>query len=247
MTASRTTTRRAPAGTRFAARTRRRRRPGLRAALLVVLAVAVVGGAGWLVGWSEFTRVETARVDGADGPLADAVLAAASVPIGEQLIRVDTAVVSARVGQLPEVESASVERSWPRTIVVEVRPRTAAAAIGAGGTWWLVDESGVLFGRGTVQPADLPVLDAPVTDAAKATRAVGVAVLTDLPAELHELVAAVSARSEADVQLTLTSGATVLWGDATQADRKAEVLLAMLGQTASTYDVSAPNHPAIRP
>ena len=115
---------------------------------------------------------------GADGPLADQVRAAAAAPVGVQLVRVDTPALAKRVGELPEISSVSVERSWPQTIVVTVTPRTAAAAIDADGTWWLVDESGVLFGRSNAQPADLPVLDAPVADGAEAIRAAGVAVLT---------------------------------------------------------------------
>jgi cell division protein FtsQ len=91
------------------------------------------------------------------------------------------------------------------------------------------------------------VLDAPVADGAEATRAAGVAVLTSLPAALNELVATVSAQSEADVRLGLTSGATVLWGDATMGDRKTDVLLALLREGATTYDVSAPERPAITP
>lgn len=249
MTGSRTSASRpAPATVPFAERrTRRRRLRGILYGLAAVLAVAAFGGAAWLVGWSDATKLETVRVEGADGPLADQVRAAAAAPVGDQLVRVDTPALAKRVGELPEISSVSVERSWPQTIVVTVTPRTAAAAIDADGTWWLVDESGVLFGRSNAQPADLPVLDAPVADGAEATRAAGVAVLTSLPAALNELVATFSAQSEADVRLGLTSGATVLWGDATMGDRKAEVLLALLREGATTYDVSAPERPAITP
>jgi cell division protein FtsQ len=249
MTGSRTSARRpAPATVLFAERrTRRRRLRGILHGLAAVLAVAAVGGAVWLVGWSDATKLETIRVEGADGPLVDQVLAAAAAPVGSPLLRVDTTALAKRVGELPEISSVSVERSWPQTIVVTVTPRTAGAAIDADGTWWLVDESGVLFGRSNAQPADLPVLDAPVADGDEATRAAGVAVLSSLPAALNELVATVSAQSEADVRLGLTSGATVLWGDASMGDRKADVLLALLREGATTYDVSAPERPAITP
>jgi cell division protein FtsQ len=248
MTGSRTAQRRAaPAAARFAERTRRRRLRGILYGLATLLAVAAIGAAVWLVGWSDVTKVKSVRVEGADGALADQVLAAAATPVGSQLVRVDTTGLTERVAELPEISAVSVERSWPQTVVVAVTPRAAAAAIGEGETWWLVDDTGVLFGRTEVQPGDLPVLDAPVTDAAQATRAVGVAVLKGLPVNLRELVATLSARSEADVQLGLTSGATVLWGDSSEGDRKAQVLLALLGQQAAIYDVSAPERPALRP
>ena len=249
MTGSRTSARRpAPSAVRFPEqRTRRRRLRGIIYGLAAVLAVAAVGGAVWLLGWSDVTKLETVRVEGTDSPLADQVLSVAAAQVGSQLIRVDTTALGKRVAELPEISAVSVERSWPRTLVVAVTPRVAAATIGDGDTWWLVDETGALFGRTNAQPSDLPVLDAPVTDAAEATRAVGVAVLTDLPVDLRQLVATVSARSEADVQLGLVSGATVLWGDSAKGDRKAEVLLALLGEEATTYDVSAPERPALTP
>ncbi len=249
MTGSRTSVGRpAPAAVRFAERrTRRRRLRSILYGLAAVLAVAAVGGAVWLVGWSDTTKLQTVRVEGADGPLADQVLAAAAAPLGSQLIRIDTTALAERVAELPEISAVSVERSWPQTIVVVATPRVATAAIGEGDTWWLVDETGILFGRTDAQPSNLPVLDSPVTDAAEATRAVGVAVLTGLPVDLRQLVATVSARSEADVQLGLVSGATVLWGDSTEGDRKAEVLLALLAEEATTYDVSAPERPALTP
>ena len=87
----------------------------------------------------------------------------------------------------------------------------------------------------------------PVDADAEATRAAGAAVLDGLPSTVRELVGAVSAESEADVRLELVDGATVRWGGRELADRKAEVLLTLLDQEGSTYDVSAPQRPAVIP
>jgi cell division protein FtsQ len=215
--------------------------------LAVLVAVAAVAGAVWLVGWSNVTALETVRVAGADGELAGRIVQVAEAPLGEPLVRVDTDAMAARVRDLPELASVSVARSWPRTVVVSVTPRVPSATIADGDTWWLVDTAGVLFGETSEQPTDLPVLEAPVDADAGATRAVGVAVLRGLPAGVRELVGAVSAESEADVRIELLDGATVRWGGPEHSDRKAEVLLALLDQQASVYDVSAPERPAIIP
>jgi cell division protein FtsQ len=217
------------------------------AVVAVLMGMAAVAGAVWLVGWSKVMALETVRVEGADGGLAGLVERVADAPLGDPLVRVDTDAIAARVRDLPELASVSVVRSWPRTVVISVTPRVAAAAITDADTWWLVDSSGALFGETSEQPADLPVLDAPVDGAASATRAAGVAVLDGLPAGLRDLVGSVSAESEADVRLELVDGATVRWGRPEHADRKAEVLLALLDQEASIYDVSAPARPAIIP
>jgi cell division protein FtsQ len=213
----------------------------------MALAAGAVGAAVWLVAWSDLTALDELRVDGVDGDLVDTVSATADPPFGTPLIRIDTGAIEEAVAELPDVAEVSVHRSWPAAITVTVTPRVAAAAIAAGESWWLVDDTGVLFGEGAEQPDGLPELDAPVDAEAGPARAAGVAVLTGLPAELHDLVVAVAAPTEASVELTLDSGATVLWGTADQLERKAAVLLALLPEEGSHYDVSAPGNPAVRP
>lgn len=214
--------------------------------LLLLLAAGAVGGAVWLVGWSDVTALDEVRVDGVDGDLADTVSATADPPYGTPLIRVDAEAMEEAVAELPDIAEVSVHRSWPAAITVAVTPRTPAAALEAGQSWWLIDAEGVLFGEQPEQPDELPVLNAPVDAEAAPARSAGVAVLSGLPAQLRDLVVTVTAPTEASVELTLSDGATVLWGTADQIDRKAEVLLALLPEDADHYDVSAPTNPAVR-
>lgn len=253
MSGSRATTSRRPVSTpdRFTGRSRHRRFRGIRSAFAAFLAAAATGTAVWLLGWSDVTMLESVRLEGADGTLADRIDAIAEAPVGEQLIWVDIDAIAARVGELPDVASVSVHRSWPRTLVVSVRKRVAAAAIRDGGSWWLVDRAGVQFGRADDRPPDLPVLDAPAGADEGATRAAGVAVLTGQPGQLRAQVETVSANSEADVRIKLGTGATVLWGGPRDGAEKADVLLALLNapetKDAARYDVSVPARPAVTP
>lgn len=233
-------------GDRFAARSRRRIARRLLNGLAAVLAAGLIGTTVWLVGWSDATALDEVRVIGVDDEAADRVVETAAAPLGRPLVRVDTEAIELAVGELPEVADVSVSRSWPTAVTIAVTPRVAAAAIADGSSWWLVDSSGVLFGESSDQPAELPVLEATTDADAAQTRAAGVAVLTGLPNDLHDLVAAVSAPTEASVELTLDDGATVLWGTADEMARKAEVLLALLPEEAAHYDVSAPANPAVR-
>lgn len=238
-----------PAGgaQRFAARSRRRIWRRLRVAVVMLAVVGVIGGVAWSIGWSGVTALDEVRVDGASGELSDSVMAAADAPLGTPLIRVDVAAMEASVRDLPELADVSVARSWPRSVVITVTPRTPAAAVTDGSSWWLVDHDGVLFGEAANRPDDVPVLDTPTEPEAVAARSAGVAVLTGLPRQLRKIVTAVSAESEASIELTLEDGATVVWGTPDEMARKADVLLALLDEDASTYDVSAPMNPAIRP
>jgi cell division protein FtsQ len=209
-----------------------------------------MGWLAWLFGWSDLTALESVRVSGADGLVAEAVLDAADPPLGVQLIRVDTDAVADRVRTVADVEAASVHRSWLRSLTIEVTERVPAAALDDDGAWWQIDESGVLFGESATPPADLPVLVAPAdaSESAMAARAAGVAVLAGLPDDLLELVETVSAPTEASVELTLADGVTVRWGTADDSEHKADVLVALLAaEEGSGYDVSAPDSPAVRP
>ena len=78
------------------------------------------------------------------------------------------------------------------------------------------------------------------------------AVLGSLPEDLREQVRAASGSSIDSIELELSSGKMVMWGNSEQAEKKAQVLKALLGldkaQAAqiSEYDVSAPDFPVTR-
>ncbi|WP_116948419.1 cell division protein FtsQ/DivIB [Jiangella endophytica] len=243
---------RSPSAQLFAARARRQRLRRLLGVLLALLGVAVVSGLVWLVGWSSVLSVKSVSVEGVPSSLSDEVLSLAEAPVGTPLARVDTDAVAERVAELPEAASVEVRRSWPSTLTIDVTPRVPVAAVSVDGSWWSVDETGALFGAADSRPDGLPVLSAPGDDSASdvddAVRAAGVTVLTGLPDSLYDLVDTVEARSEADIRLELSDGALVRWGTADDIDRKAEVLLALIDsqeEPPSSYDVSAPEHPAV--
>lgn len=245
---------RSPSAQLFAARARRQRLRRLFGVLLALLVLAVVSGLVWLVGWSSVLSVKSVSVEGVPSSLTDEVLSLAEAPMGTPLARVDTDAIADRVADLPEAASVDVRRSWPTTLTIDVTPREPVAAVSADGSWWSVDDTGALFGASDSRPDGLPVLTAAGDDSSSdvddAVRAAGVTVLTGLPASLYELVDTVEARSEADVRLGLTDGAEVRWGTADDIDRKAEVLLALIDaqeEPPSSYDVSAPEHPAVNP
>lgn len=245
---------RSPSAQLFAARARRQRLRRLFGVLLALLVLAVVSGLVWLVGWSSVLSVKSVSVEGVPSSLTDEVLSLAEAPVGTPLARVDTDAIADRVADLPEAASVDVRRSWPTTLTIDVTPREAVAAVSADGSWWSVDDTGALFGASDSRPDGMPVLTAAGDDSSSdvddAVRAAGVTVLTGLPASLYELVDTVEARSEADVRLGLADGAEVRWGTADDIDRKAEVLLALIAaqeEPPSSYDVSAPEHPAVGP
>ncbi|WP_249523708.1 cell division protein FtsQ/DivIB [Modestobacter marinus] len=243
--------------TSLRARRGRARRAASRRRRSVVLGVGsalVVALVAWVLLASPLLAVRTVRVDGAVA-LSDAqVVSVAGIEEGTPLVRVDTEAATARVAQLPQVDSVEVTRGWPGTVVVTLAERVPVAVVDQGGTRGLVDAQGVVFDTITgeapdgVVPLDVPE---PGPDDAATTAALGA--LTALPDAVRRQVTGVSARTADDVTLTLTDGRSVRWGSAARTDRKAEVLGALLDQIeegtldpADTLDLSTPDAVVLR-
>jgi cell division protein FtsQ len=189
--------------------------------------------------WSLFSSVlavRQVRVVGVTGPQSSAVLAAASVPLGLPLARVDADAARAGVLALPWVSSAEIRRGWPNEVVIAVAYRTPIAVDAVSGR--AVDAEGVVFDAAGPLAATLPRVRA--ADVGLTT---AMAVLATLPADLAPRVKSLTASTRDDVDLLLRSGAKVHWGSADQPELKARVLSALLRQRKDVYDVTAPELP----
>jgi cell division protein FtsQ len=71
-------------------------------------------------------------------------------------------------------------------------------------------------------------------------------VLSALTPELREQLLAVSVDAPARIRLELRHDRTVIWGDDTASETKAQVSTVLLGRKGDTIDVSAPDVVTIR-
>lgn len=224
----------------------RRRRPWRRLVALLLVAV-VVGVPAWALGWSDLLAVRDVQVVGVTGPEETEVRALVEIPDGTPLVRVDTAAVEARIRTRVTVAEVSVSRAWPRTLKVEVVPRTPAIVVkDPRGRLEVVDAGGVAFGSISRAPAGVPVVTATgekgmTQDALRAA----LALLDALPRDLARKVSAVTVSSANLVSFTL-SGRTVVWGGAEEPARKIAILRALMRTPAKVVDVSAPDTPVTR-
>ena len=209
------------------------RRLGVIAALLVVAVAAV-----WVVEFSRLLAVDHITVRGTTNLAPGDIIAAAAVPLGTPLARVDDQAVADRIRALPRVGSVEVRRGFPHELVLVVDDRVPVAVIRTDRGWVTIDAAGAEIG-GVRKPGSRPVV-ASTTDVGRQT---ALATLLTLPAPLKTQVARVSASTVDDVTLVLRSGATVRWGDTSRTERKAAVLAALMTRRASIYDVSAPDVP----
>jgi cell division protein FtsQ len=213
--------------------------------VVLVLLLALVGAAGWVVLESTLLSVRSVRVAGASRVTPAEVLAVADVAPATPLARVDTEAVARRVGALVEVRHVSVSRQWPRSVRIVVEERMPAAVQRSGSSYLLVDPTGVAFDRVAKRPLGLPLVTAPTAAGEPAFRA-ALAVLTAVPASVRRQLLEVRAASPEQVTLRLTRGRTVVWGSPERGARKAAVLTALMSRRASVYDVSAPDAPTTR-
>ena len=224
---------------RFTPEPSRRRSRHVAVAVLGLCAVAL---AAWAIGWSSALSVTEVRVLGTNTVSSDQIRQAAGIALGTPLARVDSAGVTARVEQIPAVDTVEVRLGWPHVLVLAVTERIPVAVIASGSALAVVDVAGVPFRSATIRPPSLPLLSASSDSAMHAA----LVVIAGLPTDIGSQVSAVSARTPDDVVLTLASPVTVRWGGVNAADRKAAVLRALLPQRAKTYDVSAPELPTTR-
>jgi len=224
-----------------------------RAAFFALAILGIVAGVGWALVGSRFLVVRSIQVTGTHlVPRAD-VLAAAAVPQGLPLIRVNTAAVAHRIERIRQIESARVSRAWPDALTISVRERTPVLAVPSGRGYQLIDRFGVPVLQAATRPKRMPRLTLQPGPAGSAGAVVAIAslrdspavyaaaaVLRELPARLAARVTTVAAPSASDVTLTLADGVTIVWGGPDRPVAKAKELTVLMHTHARSYDVSAP-------
>lgn len=230
-----------------------RRRPW-KAAGVLALVLALIGGLVFLVGYSRAFVVEDVVVEGTDGELAGAVVDAAAIPAGRPLARVDAGGVEERVLADLRVEELAVKRSWPDAITLQVTPREAAIVVHQGREGpQVADAKGVVFDSVDSAPKELPEVRIP-DDGVEPEHLAGVLeLLAALPEDLRGDVSQMRLLADGVVQFKLGT-MTVKWGATTQPDLKSRVLAALLQQESIdpteevqpiTVDLHAPETPVV--
>jgi cell division protein FtsQ len=230
------------------------RRPSWRAAFFALAGVAIIAGAGWALLGDRVFVVRSITVTGTHLVSPAQVIAAADVPLGTPLMRVDPGAVTRRVETIRQVASATVSEDWPDHVTIAVTERVPVLAVRmAGGGYDLLDPSGVIVRLATTKPRGLPVFVTTLPGSALQGDpgvAAAAAVLTELTPALARTVTTVSvaqALSEAgpaaaaeQVTLSMDGGRTVVWGNPGNGTAKDREIQILLRGTVNYLDVSAP-------
>jgi cell division protein FtsQ len=198
-------------------------------------------------------NVDHIRVQGADTALrADVVAAvtAAGAGPGTPMLDVDLTAVTAAVEAVPTVAAADVERAWPGTLTVQVRPRVPVATIGGA----LVAEDGIVVAVGA-PPGAAPLagidgVEVPTTAGAHVDAPELLTVAAALPEEVRAAVAGVRAGAvDGEVELRLAGGGAARLGPTTGLGAKLVAVATVLEQVdltcLATIDVRVPSAPTV--
>ncbi|WP_036518611.1 cell division protein FtsQ/DivIB [Nocardioides sp. J54] len=229
----------------FARRQRARRWLTWRYVLAASLAVLLVGLGVYALYFSSWLRTEGVELVGNDLVSDAKVLAAAEVPTGGPLVRVDLEAIEKRVKALAAVKEVDVSRQWPHDVRIEVTERTPVALLDLGDRVVALDAEGTSFPAPPRARDGLPRVRVGSGADQNALRE-GAAVVAALDGDVSSMVSYVEVRTVDEILLHLRDDRLVKWGSAEQSEDKAAVLLQLLERQASTYDVSVPGAPTTK-
>jgi cell division protein FtsQ len=223
---------------------------GLARRVLLALAAAAALAAGYLL-WlrdSSLVAVERVEIEGLTTSAAEIGGALEREAREMTTLHIDADALEAAVARYPTVKSLSVDRDFPHGLTITVEERTPVAAVDDEGEPLAVDGSGRLLPG--VAAADLPAIEAEAPGSARlegAARAQAT-VLGAAPGPLRPLIEEAQA-TDVGVEVTLSSGIELWFGDPDQAAAKWRAAAAVLADPALdalTYiDLRVPERPAV--
>lgn len=208
--------------------------------LIALLAVAVLAGATYVLGYSTLFTVSSVEIMGSNKPITTGITK------GEKLARVEPRAISAKIEMLDWVESADVSRNWINgKVVISLTPRTPIAIYKNQ----VIDSSGSSFvPQGEPPQGLIEIHAASIEDAVKA-----VAFFTELPEELNSTLTVVKVRATGALVLLLENNGKkveVRWGIDSDNELKTKVYKALIALPENAdikrVDVSAPHAPIVK-
>ena len=188
----------------------------------------------WFIA-KEVKVLGVARLDQAD------VVEQAKVTLNGPLISVPLASIQSRLTKFPEVDTVTVERGWPHTVLITIRERVPVAYQQTASGVTLIDKLGRASGLAKKVPDGMVLIEGSAnTPAMKAAVDVLAAVPTDWKVDF------ITASTQDSVTVHLKDNSTIVFGSGERVADKAAVAEALLANKYTYIDVSAPDVPTTR-
>lgn len=195
------------------------------------------------IGWySNLLIVKNVEVRGNQVVATEIITETAQISLNTQLLRVPINNVVERLQTISQIGRAEVRRGWPSTLVIDVTERVPVALTDIPEGRFLVDEAGFPYLLASTE-VNLPLISGPDDP----SRLLSISVWQSFPDWLKAEIVSTNADDASSVSMMMTSGRKVIWGDVNQSSEKSAVLKVLRRMAGSTYDVSTPQVPVIRP
>ena len=209
---------------------------------LFVLLLAITASIIYIGWYSTLLTVKKIEVRGNQVVSQESILELAQIESNIQLLRVNVSQTSQRIKTISQIKTVDVRRGWPETLVIEVVERTPLAVTDIVEGRFLIDETGVAYQPVTPE-ANLPL----IFGSDDQNRAIGIKAWQSFPTWLQAEVVSTTVDNPNSIWFLLTSGRRVEWGNLEKANEKAAVLKVLRRMASSTYDVSTPEVPVVKP
>ena len=215
--------------------------------LFTALAILMIAGLAYLLGWSNaFTIKDVSYVGASTKSSEQTIKTLTNLNVGERLARVEVRKISARINTLPWVKSVDISRNWiSGSVSISVTSRIPIATFNGQ----LMDASGKRF--------DLPggfKLKVPSVFARDPKSGLAaIALFTKLPTDFSTRTSAFTAKSPEDIFFNILEGKRtllVVWGAGTEIELKLKVYKALLAlpenRKIKKIDLTDPYSPIVK-
>lgn len=228
--------------------------------VIVVAAVLLVIFGSIFVYRSDLFHVNNVQINGVSHLTSQEITEIAAVPADSTLLRLDAAGIKQRLEDNAWVQSATIHRSLPDTIVIDVTERTPGAVVRINDkqTWVIsTDSSWLSAATEDDWNNDMRIIDVsnsiaqPVSGSECTDGGIknALAILDGISDDLKSQIQSISAEPSIKTSLNLKNGITVAFGDSSNIQLKEAAINELLSQYAgkiSYINVRVPASPTYR-
>ncbi len=215
--------------------------------LITILAIFLVAGLAYLLGWSNALTIKEISYTGAPTKNSEVTVKnLTDIKVGDRLARIEIRKIAGRIQTLPWVESADLSRNWiSGKIVVAITPRVPIATFNGQ----LMDASGKRFELPGGFDSKLPSVFA--KDAKSGLAAIKL--FTKLPTEFSTRTSGFTATSPENIYFKISEGKRslmVIWGADNELTLKLKVYKALVALPENSkikkIDLTEPRSPIVK-
>lgn len=228
--------------------------------VIAVAAVLLVIFGSIFVYRSDLFHVNNVQINGVSHLTSQEITEIAAVPADSTLLRLDAAGIKQRLEDNAWVQSATIHRSLPDTIVIDVTERTPGAVVRINDKQtWVISTDCSWLSAATEDDwnNDMRIIDVsnsiaqPVSGSECTDGGIknALAILDGISDDLKSQIQSISAESSIKTSLNLKNGITVAFGDSSNIQLKEAAINELLSQYAgkiSYINVRVPSSPTYR-